>query len=78
MFSIIETKMAVVPKLNSEEIEELGDITSNLPSLQFQSALTDEEKSLVHLRKRSHAHTVTVCAQATYYVTILNEARYEL
>ena len=67
--------MAVVPKLKPEEIDELGDITRNLTSLQFQSALTDEERSLLHLRKRSHAHTVTTCAQATYYVTILNEAR---
>ena len=67
--------MAVVPRLQAEEIEDLGDITSNLTSLQFESALTDEEKSLIHLRRRSHAHTVTVCAQATYFVSILNEAR---
>ncbi|KAK2169669.1 hypothetical protein LSH36_8g13001 [Paralvinella palmiformis] len=67
--------MAVVPKLQAEEIDDLGDITNNLTSLQFESALTEEEKSVIHLRRRSHAHTVTVCAQATYFVSILNEAR---
>lgn len=67
--------MAVVPKLRPEEIEEIGDITFNLQSLLFESALTEEEKQLLHLRKRSHALTVCACAQATYFVSILNEAR---
>ena len=70
--------MAVVPKLRQEEIEELGDITCNLQSLLFESALTDDEIRLLHLRKRSHALTVTACAQATHFVSILNEARYVL
>ena len=67
--------MAVVPKLRQEEIDELGDITYNLKSLLFESALTEEEKQLLHLRKRTHAQTVSVCAQATYFVSIFNEAR---
>ena len=67
--------MAVVPKLREEEIEEFGDITHNLKSLLFESALTEEEKELLNLRKRSHALTVSVCAQTTYFVSIFNEAR---
>jgi len=52
-----------------------ADITSNLPSLQFESALGDDEKQFQYLRKRAHCLTVTSCAQATYLVSILNEAR---
>ena len=52
------------------------DITENLETLQFESALSEEEKGLLHLRLRSHALTVTACAQATYFATVLNEARY--
>lgn len=51
------------------------DITLNLPSLQFESALDAEEKQLQYLRKRAHALTVTSCAQATFLVSALNEAR---
>ena len=54
----------------------VGDITKDLPSLQFENALTDEEKSYLVLRARSHAITVSSCAQATYLAAILNEARY--
>ncbi|XP_052769563.1 NADP-dependent oxidoreductase domain-containing protein 1-like [Mya arenaria] len=51
------------------------DITSNLPTLQFESALSEEEKQLHYLRKRGHCLTVTSCAQSTFLVSILNEAR---
>ena len=64
--------MALVPRVEDVDI---SDITNNLPSLQFESALTGEETKLLGLRKRSHALTVTACAQATYFVSILNEAR---
>lgn len=64
--------MALVPRLDDID---MGDITNNLESLQFESALSEEEKKLLVLRKRSHALTVTTCAQATYFVSILNEAR---
>ena len=65
------------------------DVTANLPSLQFEAALTDQEKytlfrktacyflktlfascldffrrELLYLRGRSHALTVSACAQA--------------
>lgn len=51
------------------------DITDNLQTLQFESALSDDEKSILYLRIRSHALTVTACAQATYFASVLNEAR---
>ena len=53
----------------------VGDITKDLPSLQFENALTDEENSYLVLRARSHAITVSACAQATYFAAILNEVR---
>ena len=67
--------MALIQSVKSEDVEEIGDITSNLETLQFQSALTGEERRLYYLRKRSHALTVLVCAQATAVSTYLNEAR---
>ena len=51
------------------------DITRNLPSLTFESALDEEELLLLHLRQQSHAHTVLACATSTFLVHILNEAR---
>lgn len=54
---------------------DIGDVTNNLTSLQFESALAEDEKQLLVLRDRAHALTVTACAQATYFVSILNEAR---
>lgn len=51
------------------------DITKNLPSLQFDSALHDEEKALLCLRSRSFAVISSACGQAAYFVAILNEAR---
>ena len=67
--------MAVVPKLQQSEIDEIGDITVNLQSLSFESALSEDEKQLIGLRKRSHALSVTACAQATYFISVVNEAR---
>ena len=64
--------MAVTQKAAEDDS---NDITRNLHSLQFDNALTEEEKQLMVLRKRSHALTVSACAQATYLVSILNEAR---
>lgn len=51
------------------------DITNNLPSLTFESALDEEEVLLLHLRQQSHAHTVLVSATCSFLVHILNEAR---
>ena len=51
------------------------DITENLQTLQFESALTDAEKELQYLRKRAHALTLYSCAHAAFLVSILNEAR---
>ena len=72
----VETKMALATRLQ-KPVEENNavDITANLLTLQFESALTDEEKELLYLRKRAHALTVNSCAQAAFLVSILNEAR---
>ena len=64
--------MSVVKKKESSNI---ADITDNLPSLQFDSALSNEEKNLLVIRKRAHAQNATACAQATYFVSVLNQAR---
>ena len=68
-------KMAVVPLKTVTKLEEVGDISDRLPTLQFESALSEEEKKLIILRKRSHALTVFSIAQATHFVLSLNEAR---
>ncbi len=69
--------MELVPKKDSEQ-NDIGDITNKLPSLQFESALSGDEKAELVLRKRSHAITVAGSAQATYLVSVLNEARYKI
>ncbi|XP_071786195.1 NADP-dependent oxidoreductase domain-containing protein 1-like [Asterias amurensis] len=53
----------------------VGDITRDLPSLKFENAIAEEESSYLILRARSHAITVSACAQATYFAAILNAAR---
>ena len=68
--------MAVVLKKNTAG--NLADITENLPSLQFDSALSSEEKKLLILRKRAHAQNSAACAQATYFVSIMNEGRLKI
>jgi hypothetical protein len=68
--------MALATRLQQPiEDKSPSDITLNLSSLQFESALDQDEKELQYLRKRAHALTVTSCAQATYLVSILHEAR---
>ncbi|XP_045172589.2 NADP-dependent oxidoreductase domain-containing protein 1-like [Mercenaria mercenaria] len=68
--------MALATRLQQpSEDKSPTDITLNLSSLQFESALDDDEKELQYLRKRAHALTVTSCAQATYFVSVLHEAR---
>ncbi|EDV27427.1 uncharacterized protein TRIADDRAFT_53113 [Trichoplax adhaerens] len=52
-----------------------SDITRNLPSLQFQSAFDETDGHYLHLRIRSYILTVAACAQATYFVSVLNELR---
>ncbi|KAK3094039.1 hypothetical protein FSP39_023312 [Pinctada imbricata] len=52
-----------------------ADITQNLKTLQFESALSDDEKQLLHLRERSHALTVAGCVHATFMARLLQEAR---
>ncbi|XP_041353400.1 NADP-dependent oxidoreductase domain-containing protein 1-like [Gigantopelta aegis] len=61
-------------RLNSKA-KELPDITLNLESLQFESALTSEQKKLLYLRVRSHAISVTLCAQASFFIDVYNEGR---
>lgn len=68
--------MALAKRLQQpNEEKDTADITLNLPSLQFESALNEEEKQLQYLRKQAHALAVTSCAQATFLVYTLNEAR---
>ncbi|KAK3701858.1 hypothetical protein QZH41_019585 [Actinostola sp. cb2023] len=54
------------------------DITANLPTLQFEAALTTQEKELLYLRARSHALTLSSCGQAAFLVAILNGARQKI
>ncbi|XP_078000954.1 NADP-dependent oxidoreductase domain-containing protein 1-like [Glandiceps talaboti] len=58
--------------------QSVSDITRDLPTLQFENALTEEERSYLVLRARSHAINVSLCAQASYFIAILNEARKEI
>ncbi|XP_022108684.1 NADP-dependent oxidoreductase domain-containing protein 1-like [Acanthaster planci] len=53
----------------------IGDITRDLPSLNFENAISEEETPYLVLRARSHVITVSACAQATYFAAVLNEAR---
>ncbi|ESO83530.1 hypothetical protein LOTGIDRAFT_133318 [Lottia gigantea] len=62
-------------KQNSSINDNPNDITRRLPSLQFESALTDEEKELLSLRPRSHAITVSICGHSVFLVDILSEVR---
>lgn len=55
--------------------EDKQDITRNLPSLAFESALDEDELLLLHLRQQSHAHTVIACASSAFLINILNELR---
>ena len=66
----------VVPNHNTGDLAISGDITQNLKSLQFEYALNEDEKEFMILKQRSHALTVAACAQAVYFVSLLNEARY--
>lgn len=69
--------MALAIPLEPEFDDETSlDITTNLESLQFESGLSEIEKRYLNIRTRSHALTVYACAQATYFVSILNEARF--
>lgn len=52
-----------------------SDITRNLRSLQFRSAFDESDTHYLHLRLRSYALTVAACAQATYFISVLNELR---
>ncbi|XP_028399814.1 NADP-dependent oxidoreductase domain-containing protein 1-like [Dendronephthya gigantea] len=52
----------------------LEDVTKNLPSLQFDSALPDDERrALIQLRTKSLVSISTACAQSIYFVSILNK-----
>ncbi|XP_067932744.1 NADP-dependent oxidoreductase domain-containing protein 1-like [Watersipora subatra] len=59
--------------LNAQENKH--DITRNLPSLTFESALDEEEQRILYLRQQSHAHTTLVSASCSFLVSILNEVR---
>ena len=62
-------------RLKKTPDDNANDITKNLFSLQFESALNEDEKELLHLRTRSHAISVNQCAQATFFVEVLKEVR---
>lgn len=53
----------------------VSDITTNLPSLQFSTSLWAAEAQLCLLRSRSHALTVAACANVSFFVGAVNEAR---
>ncbi|BFZ12016.1 hypothetical protein BsWGS_15055 [Bradybaena similaris] len=67
----LATRFKVIQTLDDDFI----DITKNLPSLQFESSLSEDEKRLIVLRPINHAQTVTHCALATVMVDIFNRAR---
>ncbi|RUS72948.1 hypothetical protein EGW08_019288 [Elysia chlorotica] len=68
--------MALVTRLQAANKQDAtNDITRNLSSLQFESALTDEEKCLIGMRTRNHAISVTQCALITSAVDIFSRAR---
>ncbi|XP_022333504.2 NADP-dependent oxidoreductase domain-containing protein 1-like [Crassostrea virginica] len=68
--------MALMKRLQKSAVDITPvDITHNLESLQFESALNEDEKQLLVLRKRSHAMVVTSCTQATFFANLLHEAR---
>lgn len=68
--------MALATRLSKVTPEEgITDITQNLTSLQFENALNGNPEDLVRLRKRAHAISVNICAQATYFTDILGDAR---
>lgn len=71
-------KMALVTRLQNSQAsqEATNDITRNLLSLQFESALNDEERELLVLRARSHAISVTQCALSTVMVDIFKKTRW--
>ncbi len=75
-YGIIETNMAVAVRSTNEETHNCTDITHALPSLQFESALSDEENNMTYIRKRFTAHAFSACAQASYFVAISNEIRF--
>ncbi|CAG5134858.1 unnamed protein product [Candidula unifasciata] len=62
-------------RLTKTQDESFIDITKNLPSLQFESALSDDEKKLMILRPINHALTVTHCALVTVVVDVFKMAR---
>ncbi|XP_074646105.1 NADP-dependent oxidoreductase domain-containing protein 1-like [Tubulanus polymorphus] len=51
------------------------DITANLPTQQFESAISEEFEQYMVLRKRSHAINCVICAQTVYFCTVLNQVR---
>lgn len=54
------------------------DLTNDLPSLNFETALSKEELSYLSLRARHHCFTVATCAYAVYLVSTFNELRLEV
>uniref|UniRef100_A0A1I8G679 F420_oxidored domain-containing protein n=1 Tax=Macrostomum lignano TaxID=282301 RepID=A0A1I8G679_9PLAT len=54
---------------------DLTDITANLPSVQFESALTEEQYAENYLRNKCHSLLYNACAQSVYFVSSLNEFR---
>ncbi|XP_071963820.1 NADP-dependent oxidoreductase domain-containing protein 1-like [Antedon mediterranea] len=71
----MDTRLRNMASIDSDVTGNPYDITKDLPSLQFENGLSDLERDYMCLRSRSHALTVSVCAQATYFIAILNEAR---
>ena len=55
--------------------ENVNDMTSDLSSLNFETALSPEELQYLPLRVRHHCFSVTSCAYAVYIVSTFNELR---
>ncbi|XP_059160191.1 NADP-dependent oxidoreductase domain-containing protein 1-like isoform X1 [Physella acuta] len=52
-----------------------NDITCNLPSLRFESAVDEKGSDFLPLRKKSHAIVVTQCAAVSVMIDILRKAK---
>ena len=68
-------KMAATLSALLSSQENKQDITRNLPSLTFESALDEDELNILYLRQQSHAHTTLVAASCAFLAHILNEMR---
>ena len=70
--------MSLQKHLSSHELSKsknVNDMTSDLSSLNFETAISSEEQVYLPLRARHHCFSVASCACAVYIVSTFNEFR---